>query len=133
MLVGIGTDILNMSHLHEEYLKPSDPFLQKTYTKREVDEAQLRDVPLYYFATRFAGKEAVFKALNRDSAQVKLNEIEILNKTSGQPYVILHGKLKKDAEEAGIKRVLISLSYDTGQVVAYAAAIGREEGEQNDE
>lgn len=128
MLIGIGTDIFKMSHLHEEYLNPSDSFVQKTYTKREVEQAQLRDIPLYYFATRFAGKEAVFKALNRNAGQVRLNEIEILNKVSGQPYVILHGKLKEDAQKAGIKRVFISLSYDTEYAVAYAAAVDREEG-----
>lgn len=133
MLIGIGTDIFKMSHLHAEYLNPSDPFVQQTYTKREVEEAGLRDVPLYYFATRFAGKEAVFKALNRDADKVKLKEIEILNRASGQPFVRLHGRLKEDAEKAGIGRVMISLSYDTEYAVAYAAAVSRDEGEERNE
>lgn len=133
MLIGIGTDIFKMSHLHMEYLKLSDPFVQQTYTKREMEEAMLRDVPLYYFATRFAGKEAVFKALNRDAAKVKLKEIEILNQASGQPFVRLHGKLKEDAQKAGIRQVMISLSYDTDYAVAYAAAVGWDEGEEWDE
>ena len=124
MLLGIGTDIFKISHLRREYLQLSDPFVRQTYTKQEVEEAGRRDVPLYYFATRFAGKEAVFKALNRDAEKVKLNEIEILNHASGQPFVILHGKLKEDAENAGIETILISLSYDTEYAVAYAAAVG---------
>ena len=126
MLLGIGTDILPVGQLYPEYLQPSDPFVRQTYTWREVEEAQLREVPLYYFATRFAGKEAVFKALNRDAANVKLNEIEILSQPSGQPYVILHGKLKQEAEEAGIEKVLLSLSYDRDYAVAFAAAVGQE-------
>lgn len=130
MLIGIGTDIFKMSHLHAEYLNPGDPFVRQTYTEREVEEAGNREVPLYYFATRFAGKEAVFKALNRDAEKVKLKEIEILNQASGQPFVRLHGKLKEDAEKAGIRRVMISLSYDTDYAVAYAAAVGKDEGEE---
>jgi len=127
---GIGTDILKMDHLVAEYLKPEDPFARKTYTEEELRQAALRENPLCYFATRFAGKEAVFKALNRSAENVSLNEIEILNWDSGQPYVNLHGKIEEDARKAGIEKVLISLSYDTEYAIAYAIAIGESKGEK---
>lgn len=39
MILGIGTDILNAHQLAESSLSPSDPFLRKTYTEREIEEA----------------------------------------------------------------------------------------------
>lgn len=122
MVVGIGTDLLKIKDLHVEYLNHADPFMKKTFTENELKEAGLRAEPKYYYAARFAGKEAVFKSLNREADGVYLNEIEILNKKSGQPYVVLHGDVKRCAEQAGIRTVLISLSYEKEYTIAYAIA-----------
>lgn len=125
MVVGIGTDILKINSLNTDNLKENDPFLLANYTTLEIRAAQERENSLYYYATRFAGKEAVFKALNRTSHKVRFCDIEILNMESGQPCVTLYGALLKEAREAGIEKVLISLSYDCDYAIAYATAIGR--------
>ena len=124
MVLGIGTDILKIDRLSPETLAPEDSFFRKTFTPDEAAEAAGRPNPHNYFATRFAGKEAVFKALRLHPDGIRLNEIEILTSPDGSPYVILHGRLLKIAEEKGIDQILISLSYDTDYVVAYALAQG---------
>lgn len=120
MITGIGTDILNINNIENAVRDLDDPFVQKTYTKRELELILSRPVPLNSFATRFAGKEAVFKALSIHSDAVRLNEIEILENENGQPVLFFHGKAKQLAEEKGIKTALVSLSYDTDYAIAYA-------------
>jgi phosphopantetheine--protein transferase-like protein len=122
MILGLGTDILKISNIELAVSNLSDPFIKKTYTSRELDLICNRQIPLYSFATRFAGKEAVFKALSCDGNAIRLNEIEILENETGQPFVILHGNAKNIAGQKNIDSILISLSYDTDYAIAFAAA-----------
>lgn len=122
MLIGVGTDILRVSDILSSSLKENDPFFKKTYAAEEVEQARQREVPAYYYATRFAGKEAVFKCMGIHSDGITLNEIVIIDDENGQPHVTLEGKFKEAAREKNIGEVLISLSYDKDYAVAYAAA-----------
>ena len=123
MIYGIGTDILKISSIASGTADLNNPFVRKTYTPKEIALITSRPVPQNSFATRFAGKEAVFKALNIYGNDIRLNEIEILENENGQPTVTLHGNALRLAEQKGISRILISLSYDTDYAVAYAAAL----------
>jgi holo-[acyl-carrier protein] synthase len=125
-MIGVGTDIVNFSHLRAITLVQEDPFIQKTYTPNEIAQAISRPEPFYYYVTRFAGKEAVFKSLAISGEGVSLKEIEILNDAEGRPNVILHGEIAKRALQSSCAQVKISLSYDTDYAVAFAiAADGR--------
>ena len=77
MLYGIGTDILNINQIESSVSDRQDPFVRKIYTPAEIELIESRPLPLYSYATRFAGKEAVFKALNLNGNAIRLNEIEI--------------------------------------------------------
>lgn len=123
MILGIGTDILKVSHLEHTVTAVDDPFVLATYTDKELALIRSRPIPLYSFATRFAGKEAVFKALSVHGKTIRLNEIEILENEVGVPVVTLHGKARQIAARKGIRHILLSLSYDTDYAIAYAAAL----------
>ena len=123
MIYGIGTDILKISSIASGTADLNDPFVRKTYTPKEIALITSRPIPQNSFATRFSGKEAVFKALNIYGNDIRLNEIEILENENGQPTVTLHGNALRLAEQKGISRILISLSYDTDYAVAFAAAL----------
>lgn len=122
MIYGIGTDILKISNIEQSVTDIDDPFVRKVYTFKELKLIQSKPTPLFSFATRFCGKEAVFKCLNIDGNSIRLNEIEILEHTNGCPFVNLHGAANKISKETGISRILISLSYDTDYATAYAIA-----------
>ncbi|MEN8905138.1 MAG: holo-ACP synthase [Clostridiales bacterium] len=124
MVIGIGTDILKLSHIDILMKNMEDPFFKKIYTKNEYNFGLKSANPLTYFAGRFAGKEAVFKTFNIDGNAILLKEIEILKKECGAPLVNLFGNAKVISEKRGIFRMELSLSYDTDYVVAYAIAIG---------
>lgn len=123
---GVGVDILKIAHLCGKCVEPSDSFARKVYTPAEMEEAQRREMPANYYATRFAGKEAVFKALNLPPDGIRLNEIEILSDEKGQPQVTLLGSIAELAARQGIRRVLISLSYDAEYAIAYAVSTEEE-------
>lgn len=121
MILGIGVDILNIDRL-EKSLSLDDPFVWKTFTEKEVEEAKQRADPARYLISRFACKEAVFKCFKMDGNYTRLSEIEIQNSNTGHPAVILLGNLKKYAAERGIASIEVSLSHEKDYVVAYAIA-----------
>lgn len=119
MIYGIGIDIVSIARLEALQGQYNDPFFKKTYTEAEHTAGMGRPNPIIYFSERFAVKEAVFKALHISSVTFRFNEIETLNDGFGQPYVILYGGAKKALVEAGVKRIHVSLSNDSGFVIAY--------------
>ena len=128
MILGVGTDILDMRRLSPSSLAPGDPFLRRAFTEREIAQAQARPHPLKYYATRFAGKEAVFKALGTAPDWVRRGtEIEILDDCNGAPHCSLSGAAGAWAEKRGAKAVHISLSWDGELAVACAVLEGGEE------
>jgi phosphopantetheine--protein transferase-like protein len=122
MILGIGTDILEIERIRTAYDSGMDPFFQATYTAAELREAGCRPDPAAYFATRFAGKEAVFKCLGIDPDLVRLKEIEILATDMGQPRVRLSGKIKKIAAGMGVGNIQVSLSFESKYALAFALA-----------
>ncbi|MGI6333328.1 MAG: holo-ACP synthase [Saccharofermentanales bacterium] len=122
MIIGIGTDILDINRLRRcpEDLLPDAPFLIKTYTAAERAAAEERPDKIAYLATRFAGKEAVFKALGIGGDRIRLNEIEILNDGDGRPQVTLTGRMKELADRCGVLEVKLSLSYENDYAIAFA-------------
>ena len=89
-------------------------FVERNFTENEVSYCQKQSSPASSFAARWAGKEAVFKALGVKSkgAAAAMKDIEILNDPeTGAPTVVLHGDAKAKAEEKGVSKVLISLSH----------------------
>lgn len=102
----IGTDILNIKRL-ENILKKYPHFINKYYTKEEIKIASSLKNPLSFYATRFAAKEAIFKALK---GKFDFSEIEILKNTDGSPNpkILNHNDIK----------IKLSLSYEEDYAIA---------------
>ncbi len=131
MVLGIGTDILDIRRLFPDFLQPDDPFLRSAFTPREIAQAGTRPEPLKYYGTRFAGKEAVFKTLGASPDLVRrLADIEILDDENGAPRCVLSGAVGAWAAERGAETVHISLSWDGDLAVAFAVLEGSPEKTQ---
>ena len=124
MVLGIGIDILNIQRMRGVLESDSGSFITKVFTEKEREQVSDHPDPVAYFASRFAGKEAVFKCFGIDSSGIHLNEIEIRGAETEQPQVRLLGKFREIAKEKGVKDIQISLSYDTDYAVAFAIAQG---------
>lgn len=127
MIVGIGTDIVNIDRIAKIYKKDSKRFVEKFLSKSEQEalaKINLESKQIEYLAKRFAGKEAVSKAIGSGIADgLNFADIEILNKDSGQPYVIINSKaqISKKIESSQIQ---ISLSDDYPFAVAFVIIEG---------
>jgi phosphopantetheine--protein transferase-like protein len=122
MILGIGTDILNIQRISNAFEGDSKSFIRHCFTIKEQTEASDRPNPILYYATRFAGKEAILKCFGIDGNEIRLNEIEILGLETGQPSVTLLGRLKEIVMSKGVKDVCLSLSYETEYALAFALA-----------
>ena len=122
MIYGIGTDIVDISRIVQA-VEGNPRFLERYYTEKERQIFQEHGRAGRRAATNFAGKEAVAKALGTGiHGAVKLEQIEILRKKSGAPFVVLHGSTDQYAREQGIGQIHISLSDTDTMAVAYAIA-----------
>ena len=115
----IGIDMVEIERIELAIKQRGKRFLNRVYTEAELEICQGRISSL---ASRFAGKEAVMKALGTGVKGVGWQEIEILPDNTGKPLVKLYGRAKNKAIELGLKEFSISLS-DTKRY-AVAAAIG---------
>lgn len=127
MIIGIGTDLLQVARIREMYENTSgqfEAFFRRSFTLGEQAEAAQRPDPVRYYAGRFAGKEAVVKCLELDGSDFRLEEIEILTRESGKPTVTLSGKTQEKARNLGVSAIQLSLSHETDYTVAFAVAEG---------
>jgi holo-[acyl-carrier protein] synthase len=118
----IGVDIIEIDRIEKAWRRFGQRFLNRIYTEPELRICQERP---YSLAVRFAGKEAVMKALGTGAKGVSWKEIEILAKASGEPLVRLNGKAKMKAGSLGLSNLAISLSHSREYAVAFVVGEAR--------
>ena len=85
---GIGSDIESIKRFKKLNPVGSRIFLNKIFTKNEIDYCYSKKVPAPHLAVRFSAKEAINKALNSIGRRgVSYKEIEVLNNKKGVPVV----------------------------------------------
>ena len=114
----IGIDIIEIERIELAIKRWRKRFLNRIYTDAELNTSGDKVSAL---ASRFAGKEAVMKALGTGIKGVGWRDIEILSNSDGKPLVRLYGNALNKAKELNLNEFCISLS-DTKQY-AIAAVI----------
>ena len=93
-IYGIGTDIVDVNRIKKS-LK-NEIFIKRIFNQQEVLKCKKVSETHNCYAKRFAAKEAFAKALGTGIANgINFNEIIVLNKTTGKPYIVLSGQTKK--------------------------------------
>lgn len=122
MIIGIGTDIVQIRRIELTVKRFKETFIRRIFTPLELEKAQTLPFKqqINFYAKRYAAKEAVSKALGTGIGRLaSWQEIEILNDTQGAPFVHLSGKTAQTlTEKAGQKPscIHISLSDDLNAV-----------------
>lgn len=124
MILGVGVDLLEVRRVAACMDAGLSAFFRRAYSLAEQREASGRADKAHYYASRFAGKEAVLKCLGPVPERLRWNEIEILSGESGAPFVRLGGQCLVLARSRGIQRIHLSLSSDAGCEIAFAVAEG---------
>lgn len=93
MIYGIGNDIIEIERIEKAILKEN--FINKIFTRAEVENIKNRGNRAETYAGIFAAKEAISKSLGTGVRNFSLLDIEILNDKLGKPYVCVSKKLNK--------------------------------------
>jgi len=119
MVIGIGTDIVQISRFKTLIIQPS--FLNKIYTTKELQHCESKNKGrLASLAVRYAAKEAVMKALGTGYAKgISFTEISVVHDDNGKPQIVLTGFTKEYAEKIGVQNIQLSLSHETDYAIAY--------------
>ncbi len=122
--MSIGLDMVEINRISSAIDEFGMPFLEKIFSPREIAYCQSRRFPSQHFAVRFAGKEAVGKALEIGvGREIDWTEIEIVRKANGVPKVRLHGKAKAYATSKKVKEAHVSLTHTRELAVASALVL----------
>lgn len=128
--VSMGVDIVEISRMRE-ILKRSPAFARRAFSEQEQAYCNATATPEFHYATRFAAKEAVLKALGTGfSCGIGIRDVEVVLDSRGKPHVSLHRRAREVAQELGVEELPISLSYTHKEAVACALALTPESAKQ---
>jgi holo-[acyl-carrier protein] synthase len=96
MILGVGTDLLDLRRIERTLARFGERFLVRVYTANERERCHRRGNPVACLGQRYAAKEACAKALGtgfRDG--VFWRDIEVGVLASGKPVIRLAGGARK--------------------------------------
>ena len=111
----VGLDLIEIGRIRSALERPR--FRERCFTQTERDYCESRINPAQSYAARFAGKEAVGKALGC-GVRFTWKEIEIVGRP--RPSVSLSGKTKAWAEKMKVEQVDLSMTHSKGMAAAVA-------------
>lgn len=87
-IVGIGTDIVEINRIEQQYARLGDKLAKRVLTPSEFEIYASSKVAHRYLAKRFAAKEAAAKALGTGIGRgVSFQHIHISNNENGAPKI----------------------------------------------
>jgi holo-[acyl-carrier protein] synthase len=112
---GIGVDIETIGRFKKPDITSDSSFLKKIFTAAELEYCFSCRTPAQHLAARFAGKEAVIKALaGLNRAGLGYKDIEITNDKDGVPAAEIRKSGFNDLE------IKLSLSHAKDEAIAFA-------------
>ncbi|MBI3971635.1 MAG: holo-ACP synthase [Chloroflexi bacterium] len=115
----VGVDIIEIERFAAVVERWGERFLHRVFTQAELRYCRARVPEL---AARFAGKEAISKALGTGIRGLAWRDMEILPDALGKPLVTLHDRARARAEALGLTHFAISLSHSRDYAVAMVVA-----------
>lgn len=111
LIYGIGTDIIEVSRI-QKVMERDIGFREKIFSESEIAYCERMKNKYQHYAARFSAKEAFMKALGtgwRDG--IRFIEIEVVHDPLGKPLILLGGRARELAQNAGMGEMHVSLSH----------------------
>jgi len=120
-IFGAGIDLIEISRINKSIKNKN--FIDRIYSKSEIQKARSLKIKSSYFAKRFAAKEAFSKAIGIGISEgISFKEISIVNNIKGKPTIKLSGKTKNIVLKK-IKKAKVHLSLSDEKKYAIAMVI----------
>lgn len=114
----VGVDLIEIARVRAAIARYSS-FTARCFTEAERAYCDSRPNPAQHYAARFAGKEAVGKALGFGVARhFAWREIEIVGRP--KPSVTLSGRLAERAGRLGVAQIDLSMTHSRELAAAIA-------------
>ena len=124
VIVGLGTDIIEIVRIGRMVERHGEVFLNRVFTPDEIRYCQKRKESYQHFAGRWAAKEAVMKALGTGWIRgVGWQDIEVQVLKTGQPVIRVHGGARDFVEKLSVDNILITISHCRAYATATAIAV----------
>jgi len=120
MIKGLGIDTIFVDKV--ERAARNERFLEKCFTKTEIELFRKRGSNPQFLAGNFAVKEAVVKAFGTGFVGFFPRDVEVLRDEAGKPFIVLYGKAKKTAAEVGAVTIHVSIT-NTKELASAVAVI----------
>jgi len=92
MIIGIGSDLIDIRRVEKVMAKHGDRFVSRIFTPVEIRKSERRRMRVASYAKRFAAKEACAKALGTGMSRgVFWRDMGVVNLPSGKPTMALTG------------------------------------------
>jgi len=119
MIVGIGTDLIEVDRIRQSVDRYGAKFLRRIYTERESAYAMSKRNFAERLAGRFAVKEAGMKAIGTGWRRgVTWRDFEVANEPSGRPTLLLTGVAERIAQGLGARRISVSITHTAEMAMA---------------
>lgn len=114
-----GIDIVSVRRIQEITEKQGNAFLRRVFKPAERRYCIPRKRKFEHLAARFAAKEAFIKAVSSlTDFSIPLNEIEIMRRPSGKPFIRIKASLLKKMNLPSGFRTDLSISHEREYAVA---------------
>jgi len=121
-IFGAGIDLIEISRINKSIKNKN--FIDRIYSKSEIQKARSLKNKSSYFAKRFAAKEAFSKAIGTGISEgISFKEIAIVNNKKGKPSIKLSGKTKNIVLKKIKKKAKVHLSLSDEAKYAVAMVI----------
>lgn len=122
MIVGLGTDIVEICRIEDSLSRLGDKFSKRILTNAELEQMALTQNKTAYLAKRFAAKEAAVKALGLGIGRgISWQHFEVSNDEYGAPKLLITGFAREHCDKLGVKFAHLTISderhYATATVI----------------
>jgi holo-[acyl-carrier protein] synthase len=124
MVLGLGTDLIEIARIEESIERYGERFLHKVFTGSEIAYClHKKKSSAESFAARFAAKEAGAKALGTGiSRGVSWKELEVRREIGERPTLHLSGRAAERAAQMGVRILNLSLTHSRDVAMAMVVA-----------
>ena len=119
MILGVGTDIIEIDRI-KNAIDNTPGFLEKVFTKREVEELSKNTLRVESVSGNFAVKEAVSKAVGTGIRGFSFRDIEVFRDELGKPIVRVSSKIEEVIKS---KDYLFNVSISHNKTMAIAFVV----------
>ena len=125
MIVGLGTDIIEIARIRAMIERHGETFLERIFTPAERAYCGSKKHAAQHYAGRWAAKEAAMKALGTGFIRgIGWHDFELLPQPSGAPTLTLSGGAAACAAALGMAQMLVTMSHCQAYATATVIGVG---------